>query len=35
MVFYCVFVALSCGVPGPAWCLVVSIPDLYRLLYFE
>ena len=29
------FVALSCGGPGPVWCLVVSIPDLYRLLYLE
>ena len=31
----CVFVGLSCSVPGPVWCLVVSIHDLYLLLYFE
>ena len=31
MVFSCVFVALSCGAPGPEWCIVISISDLYLL----
>ena len=35
VVLSCVFVALSCGVPGPVWSLVESIPDIYLLLYFE
>ena len=35
VVFSCVFVAFPCGVPGPVWCLVVSIPDLCLLLCFK
>ena len=35
VVFPCVFVAFPCGVPGRVWCLVVSIPDICLLLYFE
>ena len=35
VVFYCVFVAFSCGVLGWVWCLVLSFPDLCLLLYFE
>ena len=31
VVFSCVFVTFLCGVPGPVWCLVVSIPDLCHL----
>ena len=29
------FVAFPCGVPGQMWCLAVSIPHFYLLLYFE
>ena len=35
VVFSCVLVAFPCGVLGLVWCLVVSIPDLCLLLYFE
>ena len=33
--FNCVFVTLSCGILGQMWYLVVSIPDLYHLSYFN
>ena len=29
------FVAFLCGVPGQVWCLLVSIPDLCLLHFFE
>ena len=29
------FVIFSCGVLGPVWYLIVSIPDLSLLTYFE
>ena len=33
--FYCVFVTFPCGVIGQVWYLIVSIPDLCLLTYFE
>ena len=30
---YCVFVTFPYGVLGQVWYLIVSIPDLYLLLY--
>ena len=29
------FVTFPCGILGQAWCLIVSIPDLCRLSYFD
>ena len=31
----CDFVTFSCGILGQVWYLVVSIPDLCRLSYFQ
>ena len=33
--FYCVFVTFPCGILGQVWCLIVSIPDLCFLSYFN
>ena len=30
-----VFVTFSCGIPGQVWYLIVLIPDLCHLSYFE
>ena len=35
VIFYCVFVTFPCGVLGQVWCLIVSIPHLSHLFYFE
>ena len=35
LMFSCVFVTFPCGVLGPVWYLVVSIPDLSLLTYFS
>ena len=35
VMFYCVFVTFPCGVLGQVWCLIVSIPDLCLLSYFN
>ena len=32
---YCIFVTFPCGILGHVWYLVVSIPDLCRLSYFN
>ena len=32
---YCIIVTLPCGILGQVWYLIVSIPDLYFLSYFE
>ena len=29
------FVTFPCGILGQVWYLMVTIPDLYRLSYFE
>ena len=34
-IFYCVFVTFLCGVLGPAWYLIVLIPDLCLLAYTD
>ena len=34
VVVSCVFVTFPYGVPGQAWYLIVSIPDLCNLTYF-
>ena len=34
-VVHCVFVTFPCGILGQVWCLIVSIPDLYHLSYFD
>ena len=31
----CDFVTFPCGILGQVWCLIVLIPDLYRLSYFK
>ena len=31
----CVFVSFPCGILGQVWYLIVSIPDLCHLSYFE
>ena len=31
----CDFVTFSCGILGQVWYLIVSIPDLCRLSYFD
>ena len=33
--FNCVFVTFPCGILGQVWYLIVSIPDLFRLSYFD
>ena len=33
--FNCVFVTFPCGIVGQVWYLIVAIPDLCRLSYFQ
>ena len=35
LLFNCVFVTFPCGFLGQVWCLIVSIPDLCHLSYFN
>ena len=35
VMFNCVFVTFPCGILGQVWYLIVSIPDLCCLSYFE
>ena len=35
VMFNCVFVTLPCGILGQVWYLIVSIPDLCCLSYFN
>ena len=35
VIFYCAFVIFPCGILGQMWYLIVSIPDLYHLSYFN
>ena len=35
VMFNCVFVTLPCGILGQVWYLIVLIPDLCRLSYFQ
>ena len=35
VIFYCIFVTFPCGVLGQVWYLIVSIPDLCLLTYFN
>ena len=35
VMFYCIFVTFSCGILGQVWYLIVSIPDLCHLDYFQ
>ena len=35
VMFNCVFVAFPCGILGQGWYLIVSIPDICRLSYFD
>ena len=35
VMFYCVFVTFPCGVLGQVWYLIVSIPNLGLLPYFN
>ena len=35
VMFNCVFVTFSCGILGQVWYLIVSIPDICRLFYFD
>ena len=35
VMFNCDFVTFPCGILGQVWFLIVSIPDLYRLSYFD
>ena len=35
VMFSCVFVTFPCGVLSQMWYLIVSIPDLYPLTYFD
>ena len=35
VMFSCVFVTFPCGVLGQVWYLIVSIPDLCLLPYYE
>ena len=35
VMFPCVFVTFPYGVLGQVWCLIVSIPDMCLLLYFD
>ena len=35
VMFNCVFVTFPCGILGQVWYFIVSVPDLYRLWYFD
>ena len=35
VLFNCIFVTFPCGILGQVWYLIVSIPDLCRLSYFD
>ena len=35
VMFYCVFVTFQCGILGQVWYLIVLIPDLCNLSYFD
>ena len=35
VMFNCVFVTFPCGILGQVWYLILSIPHLYRLSYFN
>ena len=35
VMFYCIFVTFPCGILGQVWYLIVSIPDLCHLSYFQ
>ena len=35
VMFNCVIVTFPCGILGQVWYLIVSIPDLCHLSYFE
>ena len=35
VMFNCDFVTFPCGILGQVWYLIVSIPDLCPLFYFE
>ena len=35
VMFNCVFVTFPWGILGQIWCLIVSIPDLCHLSYFD
>ena len=35
VMFNCVFVTFPCGILGQLWYLIVSIPDLCRISYFN
>ena len=35
VMFNCVSVSFPCGIQGQVWYLIVSIPDLCRLSYFN
>ena len=35
VVFNCVFVTFQCGILGQMWYLIVSIPKLCQLSYFD
>ena len=35
VMLYCVFVTFPCGFLGQVWYLIVSIPDLYLITYFN
>ena len=32
---YCIFVTFPCGILGQVWYLIVSLPDLCLLSYFD
>ena len=32
---YCIFVTFLCGILGQVWYLIISVPDLSCLSYFE
>ena len=32
---YCIFVTFPCGIQGQVWYLIVSLPDICRLSYFN
>ena len=35
VMFNCIIVTFPCGILGQVWYLIVSIPDIYRLSYFD
>ena len=35
VMFHCVFVTFPCGILGQVWYLIVSIPDLCHLSYYD